>query len=275
MAWSWLGSLVYGAVSGFSELLPISADAHRVLMRKLTGMPDDLGAMRLAVHIGTLLAILTVCRGRIGKLLRERRIAAIHPRRRKRQPDVQCLMELQLLKVALLPLVLSCIGTVWLYPRFHQLWLVGALVIGNGILLLIPEYRIRANKDARSTSGLDALVTGLMGMLGALPGISYVGALTTAGQLRGMDRQFSLNFTYLLLLPVMLGLVLGDGWMLVTGAGVAAQWYHCLTACAAAFCSALAGMQLMRFLAVRVGFGTFAYYCWGIGMLSCILYLIG
>lgn len=275
MAWNWLESLAYGAISGFSEFLPISSDLHRTLFRTLTGMPTDTGLMRLAVHIGAMLALLTFCRGRMGKLLRERRIAAVPARRRKRQPDIASLMELRLLKIAAFPLALSCV----LYPLLNryldQLWAMGLLAIGNGFLVLLPQYRMRANKDARSLSALDALLTGLAGALGVIPGLSYVTALTSVGQMRGMDRQFCVNFSCLLLIPVLLCLCLGDGWMMLNGSGIAAPWYCAVTALVCAYAAATAAIQLMRFLAVRAGFGAFGYYCWGVGMLGCMLYLIG
>lgn len=275
MDWTWLGSLVYGLVSGLSEFLPISSDIHRALLRTLTGMPADMGVMRLAAHIGALLALLTVCRGRIGKLLREKRIASVPARRRKRQPDIPSLMELRLLKMAMIPLLLSSIAYPVLSQRMEKMWAMGLIVIGNGILVLLPQYRTRANKDARSLSALDALLTGIGGALGVLPGLSYITALTSVGQMRGMDRQFCVNFSCLLLLPLLLCLCAGDGWLLLTGSGVAAPWYCCVTACVSAFAAASAAIQLLRFLAVRAGFEAFAYYSWGIGMLSCILYLIG
>lgn len=275
MAWTWLGSLIYGLVSGFSELIPISSDLHRVLLRTLTGMPEDTGFMRLAAHLGALLALLTAYRGKLGKLLREKRIAAIPPKRRKRQPDIQGLMELRLLKVAAVPMVLSCIAYPLLSQRMERLWALGLMAFLNGGLLLLPQYRMRANKDARSLSALDALLTGLGGALGVLPGLSYVTAMTSVGQLRGTDRQFCVNFAYLLLVPVLLCLCAGDCWLLLTGSGAAAPWYCCVTVFVCAYGAASAAIGLLRFLAVRVGFDAFAYYCWGAGLLSCILYLIG
>lgn len=274
MAWTWLGSFLYGLLSGITELLPISSDVHQRVFRLLTGMPDGSGSMALAVHLGAFLALLTVYRGRIGKLLRERRIAKIPARKRKRQPDIPSLMELRLSKVALLPLLISAFLSAWMWQQSDQLWILGLLVICNGLLLMLPQYRVRANKDARSLSGLDALLVGLGGFVAALPGISYVTALTTVGQIRGMDRQFSLNFTYLLLLPVLLCLCIGDGSLLIMGNAATAAWYHCVTAGVASFTGALGAIQLMRFLAVKVGFHEFASYCWGIGLFSCILYLI-
>lgn len=275
MAWSWLGSLVYGLVSGFSEFLPISSDLHRALLRTLTGMPVDTGLLRLSAHIGSLLALITVCRGMMGKLLREKRIAAIPPRRRKRQPDIQSLMELRLLKVAAVPMVLSCVLYPLLSTGMDRLWAMGLMAFINGVLVLLPQYRMRANKDARSLSALDALLTGLGGALGVLPGLSYVTALTSVGQMRGMDRQFCVHFSCLLLVPVLLCLCLGDGWLLLTGSGVSVSWYCCVTALVASYAAVSAAIALLRFLAVRAGFSSFAYYCWGAGMLGCMLYLIG
>lgn len=274
MAWSWLESIIYGLISGFSEFLPISSDIHRVLFRKLTGLPTDQGAMRLAVHLGALLALLTVCRGRIGKLLREKRFASVPVKKRKRQPDVASLMELRLLKLALLPLLLSCILYPYLSQKISSLWLMSLITIANGIILLWPQYHVRSNKDARSLSRLDAVLIGMGGAISALPGLSCIGTLTSAAQLRGADRQFGLNFCYLLLIPVLFCLCVGDGWMILTANTIGVSWYCLLSAGISAFLAGSAGLQLMRFLAVNLGFSEFAYYCWGVGFLGILLYLV-
>lgn len=275
MAWSLLESIIYGFISGFLEFLPISSDIHRVLFRKLTGLPTEQGALRMAVHMGAFLALLAVCRGRIGKLLREKRFASVPPKRRKRQPDVASLMEFRLLKLAMLPLILSCLLYPLLSLQITSLWLMSLITIANGIVLLWPQYHLRANKDARSLSRMDALLIGLGGAFSVLPGMSYVGALTSSAQLRGADRQFGLNFCYLLMIPVLICLCIGDGWMIVTSSGGTTAWYCLLGAGISAFIAGSAGLQLMRFLAVKVGFSEFAYYCWGIGFLGILLYLVG
>lgn len=274
MDWNWLGSILYGLIGGVFAFLPISADTHQALAMQILGLPAVPGGISLGIHMGGALAIVVSYYSYMGRLRREYRIAAIPSRRRKRQPDAGSLMEIRLLKVALVPAILSCIAAPFLRELVSLRWAMALLTALNAFVILLPRYTRTANKDARSLSGLDALLVGLSGILGAVPGLSRVGMMTTVASLRGGDRTFTLNFAYLLSLPVLLGLCVGEIILLLSGAGAGIGFLCGLLAMLAAFGAGLAGIRFMRFLAVRVGYSTFAYYGAGLSMLIFILYLI-
>ena len=274
MEWNWLGSIFYGLIGGIFAFLPISADTHQVLAMQLLGLPAVPGGITLGIHMGSALAILISFYTYMGRLRREYRIAAIPPRRRKRQPDSASLMEIRLLKVAVFPAVLSCIAAPFLKSIVSLRWLMALLTAANALVILLPRYTRTANKDSRSLSGLDALLMGASAFLGAVPGLSRVGVMTTAGSLRGADRRFALDFTCLLSLPVLLGLCVGEIILLLSGEGTGIGFFCGLLALLASFGGGLAGIRFMRFLAVRVGYSTFAYYGAGLSMMIFILYLI-
>lgn len=275
MEWNWLGSILYGIVAGVFEFLPISAESHQVLASHLMGLPAVPGGLSLGVHLGGALAVIVSFYSYMERLRREQKISAIAPRRRKRQPDVASLMEIRLLKVAVIPAVLSCVAAPFLRNLVSLRWAVALLTALNAFVVLLPQYTRTANKDSRSLSGLDALLIGLSGILGAVPGLSRVGMMTTVGSLRGADRTFTLNFTYLLSLPVLIGLAVGDIWMLLSGTGTGIGFLPGALALLASFGAGLSGIRFMQFLAVRVGYSAFAYYGWGLSMMIFVLYLIG
>lgn len=275
MEWNWLSGILYGIVAGVFEFLPISAETHQVLGSHLLGIPAVPGGLSLGVHLGGVLAVIVSFYSYIERLRREQKIAVIAPRRRKRQPDVVSLMEIRLLKVAVIPAVLSCVAAPFLRGLLSLRWAVALLTAVNAFMVLLPQHTRTANKDARSLSGLDALLMGLSGILGAVPGISRVGMMTTVGSLRGADRTFALNFTYLLSLPVLVGLAVGDICMLLSGAGTGIGLLPGILAFLASFGAGLAGIRFMQFLAVRVGYSAFSYYGWGLSMMIFVLYLIG
>jgi undecaprenyl pyrophosphate phosphatase UppP len=92
--------------------------------------------------------------------------------------------------------------------------------------------------------------------------------------MRGADRSFALNFTYLLSLPVLLGQSVGEICLLLSGVGTGIGLLSGLLAFLAAFGAGLAGIRFMQFLAVRVGYSSFSYYGAGLSMLIFVLYLI-
>ena len=277
MEWNWLSGLVYGLLGGLFEFVPVSPQVHQQVFMKIAGLPAPGYGLSLAVHIGALAAVVISYYSSVAKLSREQRIATQPRRNRKRQPDVVSRMELRLLKIAATPVVISCIASAWLSQYFERLWLLALMAVLSGVIVLLPNYMSRANKDARSLSPLDATLVGLGGFIGSLPGISRVGALTSVASMRGMDRQFGLKFIYLLTIPALAALCIGDlGMMIFAGnpqTGV--TFLAGVTACAAAFGAGFTGIRFMRFLAVNTGYESMAYYNWGLAMFAFIIYLIG
>lgn len=277
MQWNWLLGLVYGAFGGLFEFLPASPQVHQVLVQKLTGVSAPGYGMSLAVHLGALSAVILAYYAKINKLYREHKLLKQPRRSRKRQPDVVSLMQLRLLKTAAVPMVLACFLAPWLSQQLGRLWLMALMVILCGIVVLLPNYMARGNKDARSISPLDALLIGLSGMLGALPGVSRVATMLSVGSMRGVDRTFGLDFTYLLAIPALVALCITDiAMIIIVGdpqAGI--LFVPGVMACIAAFGCGVAGIHLLRFLAVKVGFESFAYYNWGLALFALIIYIIG
>lgn len=273
----WLESLVYGLLSGFSEIVPVSSQAHSTLLLRLFGVDVVNPVMGLLVHGAILLAILSGQRHQIQRLMRERRLSQAPKRRRKRQPDPKSLMDIRLLKTAIVPLLL-CFLPYRMAEKLGQdlLWL-SALLILNGVILYIPQHLPTGNKDSRMLSPMDGMLLGFVGGLGILPGISRIGACASAAEARGADRQYALDIALLLSIPV-LGLLLLADLLSIVAAGLAGfsliLLIKSILAAAAAYIGAYFGIISMRFLAVKTGFAGFAYYSWGAALFTFILYLI-
>lgn len=276
MDFTWLHGLLYGFLCGFSQFLPVSAEAHRVLFFQLTGIKDEGSFVRLAVHLAALLALLTSCWPQLSRMRREKRLAAILPRRRKRQPDKKTLLDIKLIRTAAVPLLLSLIGM----PMAEQVigiryWLVAAVLVINGIVLYSPQFMPGANKDSRMLSAWDAVLIGLSGALSVIPGLSRVGMMISVGTMRGADRRYILEIALLLCIPLMIALCLMDFFsfgfsgMAVSGALLLSA----VAAAAAAFAGSLLMIHFLRFLSVSAGFSGFAYYSWGLALFIFILYL--
>lgn len=276
MEWNGLSGLVYGFFSGLFEFLPVSPQVHGQVLLKIMGLKDAGYGLSLAVHLGALAAVIVSYYASISKLIREQKIAGQPKRNRKRQPDFVSLMKLRLLKIAAVPTVLSSLAAPWLSQYFGRMWLVAILTVLSGVVVLLPHYMTRANKDARTLSPLDATLIGVGGILGAIPGFSRVGLFTSVASMRGADRQFALEFTYLLMIPALAALCVADlGMIIVAGASAEVPFIAGVLACATAFGAGFAGIRLMRFLAVKAGYEGLAYYSWGLAMFSFVLYLIG
>lgn len=275
MEWNWLQSLLFGFLSGFAEFLPVSADAHQYLFGYLTGAGNEMLGFRLICHFGVLAALLLSCSSQLKRLTRERRIAAAPQKRRKRQPDKKVLMDLRLLRTAAVPMLLAFVLFLKTQQTAQKLWLLALTLALNGVILYLPQFFPMGNKESQAMSSLDSLLIGLGGALAVVPGISRVGALISTGQLRGGDGQYTADIALLLCIPALVVLIGFDiyGIYLAQAALSFHLFLFYILAAAAAFAGAYFGILLMRFLAVKVGFSGFAYYCWGAALLTFVLYL--
>ncbi len=275
MELSWFESFIYGIVSGLSEFLPISAEAHRALYLRLVGA-GDYGLLRFMTHLGALLGLLITCWPMIAKLNRERQIASVNKKRRKRVPDSRSLTDIRFLRIANISVIMVFI----LYPIVHdlheRLWILAGLLIVNGILLYIPQFLPSANKDSRSMTMVDSMIVGLCGGLGVIPGFSRLGLTTSTAMMRGAERRYAMDTALLISIPALVVLLVIDFFAIfTTSAGLTfIAILSCLTAGITSFFSACFGIYMMRFLAVRAGFSGFAYYSWGLSLFSFVLYLM-
>ena len=277
MKWDWLYSLLYGALSGFSEFLPISSQAHQVIFLKLTGLGwDSQLPYRLFAHLGALMALLFACWTRIAQLRRENRLASIPTRRRKRKPNAIILLEYRFLRTAAIPMLISFILPFVLPAAFNSLWFVSIALLINGLLLYIPQFVPTGNKEARSLSKADAFLTGVCGGLGRFSGCSSVATISGMLKVRGFGWQYALQTVLLLCVPMLIGNLCVDFISLFTASsGIAFRYvFLYILSGFASFTGASGGIALMRFLAVKTGFSGFSYYCWGTALFAFILYLV-
>lgn len=273
MELSWFESLLFGLISGFTEVLPISSVAHQALFLKLAGC-GEVPLLRLFGRIGTVAAILSVYLPNLLRLQRERRLAAIPQKRRRRQPDPTAMMELRLLKMAVASSVVVLLAYPLVYGLYQRLWLLAILVGVCGIVLYIPQFLPGANKRAQTLSALDGMVMGLSAGLGVIPGFSRIGFGLSAAMIRGAERRYAADLAVLISVPTLLVMMVIDGFAAaaVTISGILVL--HCVTVMIAAFCAGWIGLRLLKFMAYRGGFSGFAYYCWGFALFTLIIYLI-
>ena len=256
-----LKSIFFGLVMGLTRILPVSAGAHQLVLFRLFGVTQG-ALLSLLCHVGILAALYWDNRVLLSRLGRERKLAAIPPRRRKRPLDTQILLDGRLARTTAI---------------FSGVGVLAAMLFLNGVLVLLPQFLPTANKDSRSMTRLDGILMGLGGALGAVPGFSQTGGVLTAAVARGADRTKALNWALLSAMGALVCLCVGDLYGAATqGVGTVSVTVLLgyLLSGGAAFLGAMAAMRMLRFLAVKQGFTGFAYYSFGASIFTLILYLI-
>ena len=268
---NWFESFLYGLFSGLTDILPVSAEAHRILMLKCFGIQSHTELMKLFAHLGVFGAMYFSCRKQIVRIHRARRLARVPKRLRRRPLDTRSLMDFSLLRTMLIPVILGFFLNRYTEPLKEKLIWIAALLFLNGIILYIPQFFSTGNRDSRMLSRVEGLLVGLGGALGILPGISAVGSALSVASICGVERSYGLNMF------IQVGLIVLDvlGLMSV-GAGTLSFLIlvRYLMTAAVAFGAALLGVKLMRLLAANNGYTLPAIYCWGVAMFTFILNLM-
>ena len=274
---SWILTMIYGLISGLTEILPVSSQAHRMLILKLLGENQQSELLTLLIDLGVLAALYMGCQTNIVRIMRARRLAQIPKSRRKRPLDTKSLMDFRMLRTMLVPVVIVFFFYQKLNNLVSSMLVVALLLLLNGIILYIPQFLPGSNRDSRTLSRVQGFLVGLGGSLSMIPGLSGVGAAMSIGSVCGMDRTYALNMTLMMDIAVSVGIVIFDFLALVSsgvgvfGFGILVSY---ILAALAAFGAATLGIKVMRMLAPNIGYSLFAYYCWGLAMFTFILNLL-
>lgn len=273
---SLLNSVLYGLVSGLTEIFPVSGEAHRNLMLQLLGQSDVNVLLQLMVRIGILGALYYSCQNHILRMVRAQKLSRVPKRKRKRPLDVRSLMDLSLLKTMAVPVILALL----VYGRVSALGekriLVSALLFLNGVILYVPQFLPGSNRDSRTLSRVEGLCMGVGGAFSFLPGISGVGAISSVASVCGVDKSYGLSMTYLLCLVLTAGKLVYDV-LGIVAVGISGLSFLSvlgyILAGLAAFGGAFLAIRILRKLVTERGFSVFAFYCWGMSLFTFILYL--
>lgn len=277
MELNWAQSILYGLVAGLTDILPVSAQAHRVLLCKLYGVSGGMELMDLLVRLGVAGALYCCCLGQMVRIRRALALARVPKRRRKRPLDERSLMDFRMLRTMLVPVVLAVLLYRVTVGLQNSSMVIAAMLFVNGLVLYIPQFLPGGNRDSRTLSRVEGLLMGLGGGLGTIPGLSSLGLSVSIGSMCGVERSFGLNMALLMDLGLSLGLLVQDGIALIQ-AGAAGLGFvsalRCVLTGVTAFVGAMAGVWVLRRLVREHGFGAFGFYCMGLALFVFILNLL-
>jgi undecaprenyl-diphosphatase len=193
-------AVLLGILQGLTEFLPISSSAHLILARAFFGweVPPDFGlAFDVALHIGTLAAILTFFRQEIGAMARALPSAfgAADPSARLLQRIVAGTVPVVLVGLLFNDYIEDVLRT----PRVAA-W---ALAIGAAVMVIAERLAPRRRAEDSVTWG-DAMAIGCAQACALIPGVSRSGATIALGMLLGLRRDAAARFTFLLAIPATL-----------------------------------------------------------------------
>jgi len=247
-------AVLLALLQGLTEFLPISSSAHLVIPSLVLGWPDQGLAFDVAVHVGTLSAVLLYYRADLI------RMAFAWTSSLGDAPASEDSRLVWYLALATLPAIAVGFLAGDLIERdLRNLPVIATTTLLFGLLLGVADRRaVSAAGDAPLTLAV-AMLVGLAQAIAPIPGVSRSGITITAALLLGMSRQAAARFSFLLSIPVIAGAGTLKAWELAT-AGVAVDW---LTLGMGALVSGLTAylcIALFLRLLDRVGLMPFVYY---------------
>ena len=212
-----LEALLLGIVQGLTEFLPISSSGHLILVpwaqqyHFLEHHESFNKTFDVALHAGTLVAVLGYFRAEIVRLLRGlwRSLRG----RTIEGPDQRLAWAIV---VATIPAVIAGgLGESFIEDHLGEPWQIAILLIFFGLLLGYADRR--PEREHLDGVGMrQGLYVGLAQVLALAPGVSRSGITITAGRFLGLDRDSAARFSFLLLAPVTAGAVVFKGYRAVS-----------------------------------------------------------
>ena len=271
-------AVLLGLIHGIAEFLPVSSSGHFAVVNNLFKLSDlSQGHMlfQSLLYLASLAAVCIVYWPEICAMYWElASFAGFGPlagEERAHYPAARCFF---MVVLGTLPLFLALPINSRIEALDGRNIFIGVMLILTGCLLYVSDKMIPGKKNLNHMSVTDALIIGLCQSVATIPGLSRTAVTITAGTAVGLRRDVSVNFCFLLAIPAVFGAAIlafadavrdGIDWSYVPAY---------LVGTAVALITSVGAIHLMRYVGRKRRFGGFSYYCWVIGVLSIILYLI-
>lgn len=208
------------------------------------------------LHFGTLLSVLFLFRKRIWGIVR----SLVNGSREERSYLVNLI-------IATVPIVIvGLVAKGWIEASFDSTRVTGVGLIITGAILVSLRYVKRSHKNLNTFSWKESIPIGLAQVGALFPGISRSGVTISAGLVKGLEPDFAAEFSFILMVPAVLGanvLKVGEGFLGASGSSIELWGYVLGTVT-----SAITGMIAIKLLLkiIRQGkLGRFSYYCLPLG----------
>nr|WP_246152154.1 undecaprenyl-diphosphate phosphatase [Roseospira navarrensis] len=257
--------VVLALVQGITEFLPISSSGHLALVPMLTDWPDQGIKIDVAVHVGTLGAVMLYFWRDVGLMLSG--LGSLLTFRGG--PGARLILHLI---VATIPVVIAgLLLKETIETSLRSLEVIAWATLGFGLLLWLADRVGLTVRRIEHMRVADALFLGLMQAVALIPGTSRSGITMTGARLLGYERPEAARFSMLMSIPTILaaGILIGLDLYRMDDRAVTSE---ALTAAGLALVSALVAIAVLMAWLKRAGFLPFVIYrvLLGLGLLGIV-----
>jgi undecaprenyl-diphosphatase len=262
----WLQIIVLSLIQGLTEFLPVSSSAHLILPSLLTDWPDQGLAFDIAVHLGSLLAVLAYFRADMSRFA----ISGTQLLTQQRYDEHTSL----LFKVAVATIPVVVVGYLlkgWVESELRSVLVIATTTIVFGLALWLAD---RQRGQGVQPSWPQTLMIGCAQVLAIVPGTSRSGITITAALLLGLSRTSAARFSFLLSIPTIAGAALLATLDLLE-TGDTARWPELALGATLSALSAYACIHYFIALVERTGVMPYVIYRLALGSALFALLLLG
>ena len=246
---------ILAVLQGATEFLPVSSSGHLILPSLLFAWNDQGLTFDVAVHVGTLFAVLIYFRDDLQRLVLAL-ILSVFQRKHSEDSKFACMLLAATIPAGLSGLLLA--SQIEQYGR--SLILIGVTSIGFGLLLFVSDRFGSKQRTLADMNWKTALLIGFSQVLALIPGTSRSGVTMTAALFCNLDRAATARFSFLLAIPIITASGLLRGIQLLQADTESVEWFVLLYAI---FISAVVAYLCIRYflqLIERFGFLPFVIY---------------
>lgn len=193
----WLQVVVLAAVQGLTEFLPVSSSAHLILVPVLTDWQDQGLAFDVALHVGSLTAVIVYFRHEILRMVNSA-LRALGGRGVDDDARLALWVVVATLPVCIVGFLLRDLISL----HMRSTLIIALSLIVFGLLLGYADVFKRGTRSEYQMGLKDALIIGFAQVLALIPGTSRSGISMTAALMVGMSREGAARFSFLLSIPV-------------------------------------------------------------------------
>lgn len=254
-------AIVLGIVQGLTEFLPVSSSGHLEIVKALfngNSVPEESMFMTVVLHAATALATVVIYRKDIVDIFK-----GLFKFQWNDETKFASFIVISMIPAVLVGLLLED----QIEDLFSgELTLVGTMLIVTSLLLVLAD---RAKKTHKKVNAFEAAVIGVSQAIAILPGISRSGATISTSVLLGIDRDKAARFSFLMVIPVILGKMVLELKDIFSGEVIKQpQTLPLLAGFVAAFVVGLFACKLMIRLVKKAKLTSFAIYCFIVGLIA-------
>ena len=269
-------AIILGLIQGITEFLPISSSGHLVICKSFLDIETQGVIWEIALHFSTLLAIFCVFYKDIFMMLK----SACQSGKKlfsgesiinlfKNDPHTRLFL---LIVIGTIPTVIIAFSFRNVFESlFNKPGIAGYMLIVTGTILWFTKHNFRSNSNKKTFGIVDSLIIGSVQGLAITPGISRSGTTIATATFRGVDRETAAKFSFLLVIPVILG-----GMATMVKDTITLKNDELFFLIIGSVVAAITGYISLRILIRIVNNGKlhlFSYYCWPVGLFVILFFI--